>query len=61
MKTLLEHNETQKRMAAERWRMVLELSKTMSQSEIALRLNLSRSRVNQMLKQAKGQHEHSTP
>ena len=53
MKTLVEHNEVQQRIAAERWRMVVELSKTMSYAEIGRRLGVSRARVSQMVRQAR--------
>mgnify|MGYP001582949543 CR=1 FL=1 len=53
MKTLEEHNLEQRREAKGRWELVLELRRTMTTAEIAMRLNITPGRVRQMLAQAR--------
>ena len=50
---LEESNKRQREEAADRWWLILELSKTMTQSEIGKKLDLSRQRVSQVVKKAR--------
>ena len=53
MKTLVEINKVQQEQAAQRWRLILELSKTMTPSGIGVKLGMSRSRASQLIKRAR--------
>ena len=53
MRKLVDYNREQQEQAAQRWRLILELSRTETPTAIGARLGLSPSRISQIIGQAR--------